>query len=144
MLLTIKALRDLRDYLDISQKNVAYRLHISVSVVSKWETERSKISEKYHEKYENFLFDVLNKKIFAPKRKRKIYRPFNPDDCVSKEKAAGTKIIRLFVNVSSYKAVKAIKKAPASLIAKENGKTRMLKSEYEALMSFYNSLRKEI
>ena len=61
--LTIKALKDLRVQLGVSQKTVAHSVKVSASVLGNFEREKSPMPEEVHEAYERFLFDVLNGKI---------------------------------------------------------------------------------
>lgn len=57
--LTIKALRDLRVQLGVSQAAIAHSMKIGKSVLGNWEREEN-MPESIHEGYERFLFDVLN------------------------------------------------------------------------------------
>ena len=60
MNLTVKALRELRIQLGVSQKAVAHSMKIGESVLGNWEREEAPMPESIHEGYERFLFDVLN------------------------------------------------------------------------------------
>ena len=59
MNLTVKALKNLRIQLGVSQKAVAHSMKIGESFFSKMEREEN-MPENIHEGYERFLFDVLN------------------------------------------------------------------------------------
>jgi len=58
--LTVKALKDLRVQLGVSQKAIAHSVKICESVLSKFEREESPMPEDIHAAYERFLFEVLN------------------------------------------------------------------------------------
>lgn len=139
MLLTIKALRTLRIRLEISQKTVAYKLHLAPTTISCYEIGFLKIPPQRHHEYEKFLFDLLNEKISAQRKKKKFYPSLNPRDCVSRECAMKSKAIRLAANVSLNRASKVINKRAHCLRQKEIGKVRMLKTEHDALIAFYKS-----
>ena len=59
MNLTVKALKNLRIQLGVSQDAIARSMKIGKSVLSNWEREEN-MPENIHEGYERFLFDVLN------------------------------------------------------------------------------------
>lgn len=58
--LTVKALRDLRTQLGISQGAVSKNLRIPHSTFRQYEIEQYPMPEKIHTAYEKFLFEVLN------------------------------------------------------------------------------------
>lgn len=60
MNLTVKALKDLRVQLGVSQEAVACSMKMNVSPLSKIEREEIPMPEEIHAGYERFLFDVLN------------------------------------------------------------------------------------
>ena len=59
MNLTVKALKDLRVQLGVSQDAIARSMKINKSVLGYWEREEN-MPESIHEGYERFLFEVLN------------------------------------------------------------------------------------
>ena len=59
MNLTVKALKDLRVQLGVSQDAIARSMKINKSVLGNWEREEN-MPESIHEGYERFLFEVLN------------------------------------------------------------------------------------
>lgn len=139
MLLTMKALRTLRIRLEISQKTVAYKMHLSNTTISSYEIGLYKIPDTRHAEYEKFLFDLLNEKISAQRKKKNFHPTLKSCDCVSKECAMKSKAIRLAANISLRRACEVINKTYGALRAKENGKVRMLKTEHDALIAFYKS-----
>ena len=58
--LTVKALKDLRVQLGVSQKAIANSAKICESVLSRCEREEIPMPEEVHAAYERFLFEVLN------------------------------------------------------------------------------------
>lgn len=139
MILSIKMLRNLRIQLGISRKVIAWRLLVSISTVRNYELGYSKMPFSYHKEYESFLLKVLSEEINPPRNRRFFYEHLNPSDCVSHETAKSTKLIRLAAKVNTSSAGAVIGKSHAAIIQKERGYSRMLKSEYEALLNFYKA-----
>ena len=69
--LTVKALRNLRIKLDISQKTVADSINVTQTMFSCYERELYKMPQEVHANYERFLFNVLNnEKVVQHQNKR--------------------------------------------------------------------------
>ena len=58
--LTVKALKDLRIQLGVSQEEIARSMKIGESVFGKFEREQTSMPDEVHAGYERFLFEVLN------------------------------------------------------------------------------------
>ena len=114
MNLTVRALRNLRVQLGISQEAVARSMKLCESTLSKFEREQTPMPESIHEEYERFLFDVLNDERNINHSKERVWT------------CAKTQVSR---------------NGEVNFLRKELAAARILIKEYETLIGMY---RKEV